>query len=148
MKKTTWRCCHFTHLYHKSPSYDVCFLRYGAWWTKFLSFWTIFFTTIPLTAQKIRILKKWRKHLEISSFYTSVPKITILFLDMVHNGCTCYFSFWAIFCPFTSLAARKIKKKKISRDIIILQQCTKNHDHMICCFWDMAHDRCKCYFSS
>ena len=20
--------------------------------------------------------------------------------DMVHNGCKCYFSFWAIFCPF------------------------------------------------
>ena len=28
---------------------------------------------------------------------------------MVHDRCNCYFSFWAIFCPFTSLIARKIK---------------------------------------
>ena len=24
-------------------------------------------------------------------------------LDMVCDGCNCYFSFWAIFCPFPSL---------------------------------------------
>ena len=32
-------------------------------------------------------------------------------------------------------------------DIIILQKCTKNHDHMLYCSCDMAHDRCNCYFS-
>ena len=32
--------------------------------------------------------------------------------DMVRNGCNCYFSFWAIFCPFPSLTAQKIKIKK------------------------------------
>ena len=33
--------------------------------------------------------------------------------DIVCDGCNCYFSFWAIFCPFTSLTAwkRKISKK-------------------------------------
>ena len=31
--------------------------------------------------------------------------------DMVHDGCN-YFSFWAIFCPFTPLTARKIKISK------------------------------------
>ena len=31
----------------------------------------------PLTAQKIKTSKKWKKHLEISSFYTCVPKIMI-----------------------------------------------------------------------
>ena len=30
-------------------------------------------------------------------------------LDMVHNRFNCYFSFWAIFYPFTSLKAQKIK---------------------------------------
>ena len=43
---------------------------------------------------------------------------------MAHNGCNCYFSFWAIFCPFTSVTAAKnqnLKKmKKTSGDIIIL----------------------------
>ena len=38
----------------------------------YFSFWAIF---CPFTAQKIIISKKWKKHLEISSFYTSVPKI-------------------------------------------------------------------------
>ena len=46
-------------------------------------------------------------------------------LDMAHTGCNCYFSFWAIFFPFTSLTtAQKIKiknKKKMPGDIIILQ---------------------------
>ena len=32
----------------------------------------------PLTIRKIKILKKWKKHLEISSFYTSAPKIMII----------------------------------------------------------------------
>ena len=36
--------------------------------------------------------------------------------------------------------------KKMSENII-LHKHTKNHDHMLYCFWDMVHDRCKCYFS-
>ena len=39
------------------------------------------------------------------------------------------------------------KMKKRPGDIIILHKCTKNHDHMPYCSWDMAHDRCNCYFS-
>ena len=30
---------------------------------------------------------------------------------------------------------------------IILHKCTKNHDHILYCSWDMALDRCNCYFS-
>ena len=30
----------------------------------------------------------------------------------MHDGCNCYFSFWAIFCPFTHLTVQKMKKKK------------------------------------
>ena len=30
-------------------------------------------------------------------------------LAMARNGCNCYFSFWAIFCPFTSLIPQKVK---------------------------------------
>ena len=35
--------------------------------------------------------------------------------DMARDTCNCYFSYWAIFCPFISLTAQKIKistKKK------------------------------------
>ena len=39
----------------------------------FLSFWTVFCTFTPLTTWKNKILKKWKKLLEILLFYTSVP---------------------------------------------------------------------------
>ena len=32
--------------------------------------------------------------------------------DTVHDRCNSYFSFWAIFCPFTPLATQKLKLKK------------------------------------
>ena len=44
----------------------------------FLSFWTVFCPFTPLTTRKINILKNWKKSLEISSFYTCVPKIMII----------------------------------------------------------------------
>ena len=34
---------------------------------------------------------------------------------MAHNTCNCYFSFWAIFCPFIPLTAQKIKMKKMKK---------------------------------
>ena len=41
----------------------------------YFSFWVIFCPFTPLTAQKINILKKWKKHLETSSLYKWVPKL-------------------------------------------------------------------------
>ena len=59
-----------------------------------------------------------------------------------------FLSFWTVFCPFTPLANRKIKKKKKHPwDIIILPQSNKNHDPMLYCSLDMAHNRLNCYFS-
>ena len=49
-------------------------MMYGSWVIQhdrhiFLSFWTVFFLFTPLTTKKSKILKKWKKHLEILSFY-------------------------------------------------------------------------------
>ena len=99
---------------------------------KFLSFWTLFCPFTPLTTQKIKILKNCTKYVEISSFYTCVPKITIIWYIYGswdtewdrHN----LLSFWAISCPFTHLTAQESKfnkNEKISGDIIILHKCTK-----------------------
>ena len=57
-------------------------MMYGSWDMKhgrqnFLSFWTVFCSFTPLTTQKIKILKNWKKCLAIS-FYTSVQKIMII----------------------------------------------------------------------
>ena len=56
---------------------------YSSWDTKwdgqnFLSFWAIF---CPFTPQELELSKFWKiekKHHEISSFYTCVPKFTII----------------------------------------------------------------------
>ena len=44
----------------------------------YFSFWAIFCSITPVTAQKMKISKKWKKCLVISSFYTIVPKIMII----------------------------------------------------------------------
>ena len=59
------------------------------------------------------------------------------------DRCNCYFSFWAIFSPFTLLTTSKIKikiKKKKSGDIINLYMCTKNYGQMMYGSWDVVHD--------
>ena len=38
-------------------------------------------------------------------------------------------------------------EKKTHGDIISLHKCTKNHDHMLYCSWDLAHDEYNFYFS-
>ena len=78
MKKKPWRYYHFTHVYQKQQLYDVWFLRYGMWQTIVLSFWTIFYPFTLWKFQKIKILNKLKKRLEISSFYTNAPKIMII----------------------------------------------------------------------
>ena len=64
------------------------------------------------------------------------------FWDTVRDRCNCDFSFWAIFCPFTPLTAKKKnqnfeKTKKMPRDIIILYMCTKNYHQMIYDSWEL-----------
>ena len=78
LKKNTWRYYYFTHLHHKWQSYDVWFLRYGVWQTEFFVILDRFLPFYPPNNPKNTILKNWKKHLEISSFYTSVPKIMII----------------------------------------------------------------------
>ena len=45
------------------------------------------------------------------------------------------------FLPFYPLTAQK--SKFLQNEI---HKCTKNHNHMLCSSWDMACDRCNCYF--
>ena len=79
MKKNTWR---YIILNMCTKNHDK--MMYSSWnmvhdRCNYFSIWVIFcpFTLPPLTAQKIKILKKWKKYFEISSFYICVPKIMI-----------------------------------------------------------------------
>ena len=54
------------------------------------------------------------------------------------------------FLPFYPLTTQKMKMEKMEKkpgDIIFLHKCTKNHDHMLYCFWDMACVGYNCCFS-
>ena len=84
MKKTPG---HIIILHRKCTINDshmmYVFLRYEAWSTEFLVIFDCFLTfTLPLTNQKIKILKNWKEKkktcLKISSLYNSLPKIIII----------------------------------------------------------------------
>ena len=116
----------------------------------FLSFW-IFCSFTPLTTKKITILKYWKKkHLEILSFHMCTINNNQKMYgswDIECDGQN-FLSFWTIFAhlpPKNPKNQNFEKMKKMPGDIIILHKCTKNHDHMLQCSWDMACDRCN-YF--
>ena len=116
-------------------------------------FFAIFGNFFPFT-QKMEISKKWKKYLEITSFYKSAPKLMIIgysvpeiwhMMDVIVS-----FHFGLFFCPFTPLKPKKWKYQKIKKipgGNIILLKCTKNHNHMLYCSWDMVCAGCNCYFS-
>ena len=64
--KSTWRYCPFTSINDSHMMYGSSDMNSNR--QNFLTFWTIF---CPFT-QKLKILKKWKKYLEILSFYTDV----------------------------------------------------------------------------
>ena len=76
-------------------------------WQNFLSFWAIFCSFTPLTSQKIKTLRKWKKCPDILSFYTSVPKIMIICYTAPQIWCmtdaTVIFHFGLFFPPFYPL---------------------------------------------
>ena len=60
-----------------------------------------------------KIKEKDKRSLEISSFHKCTKNhdhmLATLLLRYDSDKCNCYFSFWAIFCPFTPIIAQKIK---------------------------------------
>ena len=117
MKKTT-RDITILYMSIIKKSY-VWFLRYGAW-QNFFSRFGPFFALLPLPPWQPNQLQQ-----------------TDIFVILGH--CLPFY-------PPNSPKNENKKMKKHPGDIIILQMCTKNHDHRLYCSWDMARDRCN-YFS-
>ena len=65
-EKNCWRYHHFTHLYQKSQSFDVWFLRCGAWQTEFFVIMDHFLPFYPYGYRKSKFWKNeknaWRYH--------------------------------------------------------------------------------------
>ena len=120
----------------------------------FLSFLTVFCPFTPITTQKFKILKKWKKiswrYCHFTHVYHKWQSYDVWFLR--------YRARWTEFLvildhflpfyPLKNLKNQNFKKmKKMPGDNIFLQKCTKNHNHMVWCSWDIGHDGCNCYFS-
>ena len=101
-------------------------------------------------------------HIIILQIYTINVNIIILHMCTIYDNHMMYGS-WDIedngqiffildhFLPFyppNNPKNQNFEKQKIvSGNIIILHKCTKNHDHILYCSWDMACDRYNCYHS-
>ena len=142
------------HMHTKNHNH----VMYGFWDMEcdrqnFLSLWTIFWSFTPLWTQKIKILQKWKKHLNILSF---LQMFTISHCHMIFgfSDRECnrqnFFVILNRFLPFhpsNNLKNQNFEKlKKAPGDIIILHKCTKNHDHMLYCSLEMARNGFNCYF--
>ena len=83
-EKNVWRYYHLTHVYHKWKSWCIVPEIWSMTDIIFSSFCAIFCSFTPLTTQKkSKFWKKWKKHLEISSFYSSVPKLMIKYYTVL-----------------------------------------------------------------
>ena len=107
---------------------------------RYFSFWAMFCPFTTLTAWKIEIKKKTKKHLEIS-FYTSVPKIMIIcytvpeILHVMNAIVIFHFGLFFALLPPTQPKKQKLFKKwkKTPGDIIT--------DQIMYSSWDMVHSR-------
>ena len=123
-KKKCWRYHDFTHVYQKPQSYEVQFLRYRVGQNFFIILDHFLPFTSPLTTQKTKILKKWKKasgdviilnlcnkkHNHMMYAYSDMECDNIIF---------CYFRLF--FCSFTPLLTPKIKIwKKCKKHLEIL----------------------------
>ena len=71
--KNTWRYHHFTQVHQKSWSYAPTVPEIQHVTDVIVIFhFRLFFALLPPNSPKIKILKKWKKRLEISSFYIGV----------------------------------------------------------------------------
>ena len=96
--------------------------------------------------------EKWNSLLEISSFYTCTKNHNHIMYGSWDTECDRhnFLSFWTFFYPFTPLTIQKIKIlkkwKKTSADIITLNMCTTNDNHMIYGSSDLQRDGPNVYF--
>ena len=109
-----------------------------------LGYFLLFYTSNSPKNKTFKKMKKTSGDIILSNCTKNYDYSLYCSWDMARDGFNCYFSFWHIFCPFTSLTARKNenfkKMKKKPGDITILHKCTKNHDHM-------THNTCNFCFS-
>ena len=126
-------------------------MMYGSWdmehdWQNLLLFWTIFCPFTLPGSQKNQNLEKMKKSLEISSFYTNIPKIMIICYTVLEIQCMTdviiifYFGLFFVLLPPTSQKIKIFKKWKKHQEISSFYTCTKNTDQMMYGSWNMVRE--------
>ena len=131
---------------HKWQSHDVWFLKYGAWQTDFLSFWTIFCCFTSLTTWKIKIKKKnekntWQNY-HFTHVYHKFQSYDDGYWDIEHDrqNFLVILDHFLPFYPPNHPKNQNFEKMKRTGDIIILHMHTKNNNHMMYSSWNMVHE--------
>ena len=133
-------------MHHKWQSYDVSFLRYGAQQAEFFVILDRFLPFYPIMDPENQNFQEMK---------ITPEDIIILLMRTINDSHMMYGSWdsWDMECnflpfyPANNLKNQNFEKlRKAPWDIIILHKCTKNHDHMLYCSSDMAHNGCN-YFS-
>ena len=125
IKKNTWKY-YFTSVYQKPWWYDLQFLRYRAWLTEIGHFGSSFAFLPPLKPEKSEFWKKWKKLLQITSFYIYIQNHMIYSSwDTEWDGQN-FFFILGHFLPFHPLTTQKIKllkKRKKQLEIFSFYIC-------------------------
>ena len=116
----------------------------------FGSFFALLLTNNPKN-QKFEKMKKTPKHIIILHMCTINGNHMMYAFVRYWAQQTKFFVILDYYLPFYPPNNPKNqnfeKLKKMSGDIIILNRCNKNHDHMLYCSLNMTLNRCNCYFS-
>ena len=129
---------------HKWKSHDVWFLRYGARQTDVFVILGHFLPFTQLTTWKNQNFENMKKT-GISSFYTCERQMKIIWCMVPETWSTT--DNFLTFYPHPPNNVENQKLEKMPGDTIILHLCSKTHNHMLYCSWDMARDGCNFYFS-
>ena len=115
----------------------------------FLPFWVIFLPFYPtIDPWEITIGKINKKTPEDNVHMCTINDDHMMFgsLDLKRDG-QCFLSFWTFFCPLTWKTKTNLKNQDFDKmknkpgDILILQLCNTNDDHIMYGSWDMKHQR-------
>ena len=147
MKKNAWIYYPFTHVYQKWRSYDVCFLRYKAWWTEFFVILDDFLPFHLPDSPENQYFEKMKMPGDIITLHMCTKNDNHMIYGTWDMECDrhSFLSILTIFCIFPpkksgkSTSSKNFKKRPA--DIIILHMCTIITNHMMYGSWDMEHYR-------
>ena len=128
-------------MYHKLKSYDtwsLTFLRYQLQQTDFfviLGHFLPFYSPKSPKNENIKNMKTPGDIIILRKCTKTHDQSLFCSWDMVRDWCNCYFSFWAIFCPFSPLTAGKMNISiKWKKHLQLSSFCTSVPNIMIICW--------------